>query len=169
MKKWISVLIKLLPLVIFLPVSGAWVLAWQNLLVVYAGFVLCLWGAEKKRKEFGQVENFAFLGLLLILVVLRILSAVGVPGAIHVEGFFKNDAARMFFIIFSVVSILFLLISSISMFVVCKGFEVSQSCACVPVMVLLGWKIYFLVHAVCNSDFFNSVMRLEEMFVQKLF
>ena len=85
------------------------------------------------------------------------------------EGFYKNDSARFYFILFSVMSLVLMFSCQMILGFSLKNDKIGKICGLVIVAVFEAVILYFVIHAICNSNLYNQVMLLEEMFVQKVF
>lgn len=167
--KWVNILFRLIPLLFVLPLSGVGVLEYQNLLLIYIAEGFCVYYAGKFRSVYLKCSKFVFFVLAGFLLSVRIFEAVGVLQSTNIEGFYKNDSARFYFILFSVISLVLMFSCQMILGFSLKNDKIGKICGLVVVAVFEAVILYFVIHAICNSNLYNHVMLLEEMFVQKVF
>ena len=167
--KWFNILFRLIPLLFVLPLSGVGVLEYQNLLLIYIAEGFCVYYTGKYRSEYLKRSKFVFFVLAGFLLLVRIFGTTGVLQSINIEGFYKNDSARFYFILFSIMSLVLMTACQMILGFSLKNDKIGKICGVVVVAVFEAVILYFVIHAICNSNLYNHVMLLEEMFVQKLF
>lgn len=166
---WFNILFRLIPLLFVLPLLGVGVLEYQNLLLTYMAEGFCVYYAGKNRNEYLKISKFIFFVLAGFLLSVRILGATGILKSVYIEEFYKNDSARFYFILFSVMSLVLMSASQMILCFTLKYDRIGKICGLVVVAVFEAVILYFVIHAICNSNLYNQVMLLEEMFVQKVF
>lgn len=167
--KWVNILFRFIPLLLVLPLSGIGMLEYQNLLLIYIAEGFCVYYAGKNRNEYLKCSKFIFFVLAGFLLSVRILGATGILKSVYIEEFYKNDSARFYFILFSVMSLVLMSASQMILCFTLKYDRIGKICGLVVVAVFEAVILYFVIHAICNSNLYNHVMLLEEMFVQKVF
>lgn len=167
--KWFNILFRLIPLLFIFPLSGVGVLEYQNLLLIYIAEGFCVYYAGKFRSGYLKWSKFIFFVLAGFLLSVRIFEAVGVLQSTNIEVFYKNDSARFYFILFSVMSLVLMFACQMILGYSLKNDKIGKICGLVVVAVFEAVILYFVIHAICNSNLYNQVMLLEEMFVQKVF
>lgn len=168
--KWFNILFRLIPLLFVLPLSGVGVLEYQNLLLIYIAEGFCVYYAGKFRSVYLRFSKFIFFVLAGFLLSVRIFGTTGVLQNIDsIEGFYKNDLARFYFILFSIMSLVMMTACQMILGFTLKYDRIGKICGLVVVAVFEAVILYFVIHAICNSNLYNHVMLLEEMFVQKVF
>jgi len=165
----LNILFRLIPLLFVLPLSGVGVLEYQNLLLIYMAEGFCVYYAGKNRNEYLKCSKFIFFVLAGFLLSVRIFEAVGVLQSTDIEGFYKNDLARFYFILFNIMSLVMMTACQMILGFTLKYDRIGKICGLVVVAVFEAVILYFVIHAICNSNLYNHVMLLEEMFVQKMF
>lgn len=165
----LNILFRLIPLLFVLPLSGVGVLEYQNLLFLYVAEGFCVYYAGKYRSAYLKCSKFIFFILAGFLLAVRILGVIGTFGSLHLEGFYKNDSARFCFILFSVMTLLMMFASQLILGLTLKYDRIGKICGLVVVAVFEAVILYFVIHAICNSNLYSQIMLLEEMFVPKVF
>lgn len=163
------ILFRLVPLLLVLPLSGIGILEYQNLLLIYIAEGFCVYYAGKNRNEYLKFSKFIFFVLAGFLLLVRIFGTTGVLQSISIEGFYKNDSVRFYFILFSIMSLVMMTACQMILGFTLKYDRIGKICGLVVVAVFEAVILYFVIHAICNSNLYNHVMLLEEMFVQKVF
>jgi len=169
MKKIASVILRILPILFFIPFTGVSLFAYESCLMIYLCYLLCIVEAGKDKVLFIEETTWVFIFFAVAMFIVRMLSLFSIPGPYHLDEFYKNSESRIYFIVFSVIAVLMMI--SFQIFLIRSGKDnlAGKICGFIGVLVFEFFILYFLIHSICNSDFFNQFLLLEEMFFKGVF